>query len=257
MPFGAHLEELRRRVFRVLVVVVALFLLGWVGFRSRLEAAFLFPYMKARDWALAEKPDLQIPAGLAVLSPFENVLTDMKMALVAALVVGLPYLLWELWCFVGAGLYPRERRTIMRYLPASLLLAAAGILFGYLFLIPLVLKYLFLMIEPSYMVAAYRLADTLSFFLMLTFALAIVFQLPLILLGLSAAGLVEAAALRKYRKHFILVAFVVCAVLTPPDPFSQSFMAVPTVLLYELGIALVAGRERKVRARAGAVEVAP
>jgi sec-independent protein translocase protein TatC len=95
------------------------------------------------------------------------------------------------------------------------------------------------MVNPDLMVQAYRLSDYFSIFMMFTIALALVFQLPLIMLGLGAAGLVDAATLSKYRRHFILGAFVVGAMVTPPDPFSQALMATPTILLYELGILLV------------------
>jgi Tat protein translocase TatC len=245
MTFGQHLEELRARLIRGLVAIAALFVVGWFGFNDQLQRVFLRPYQVAVRRTLARRPDMRINEGLSLFSPIEGVLFTMKVALIAALVVGLPYLLWQIWAFIAAGLYPAERKTVLRYVPFSLLLATAGVLFGYFFMIPLVLEYLFLMVDPDLFVQSYRLDYYFSFFLMLTLALALVFQLPLIMLGLSVTGLVRAATFRKYRKHFILGAFIVCAVLTPPDPFSQSLMAVPTILLYEAGILLVAARERR------------
>lgn len=250
MPFGEHLDELRRRLLRAVIANLALFVLGFLVFPSQLAGLFLRPYAVAVRWALDRKPELQLDQRLMVMSPIEEVMWRMKIALIAALLIGLPYLLYELWMFIGAGLYPKERRAVTKYLPFSLLLSAAGIAFGYFYLIPFVLEQLFLMSDPARFVQGYRLDYYFSFFLMLTFALAVVFQLPIILLGLNAVGLVQAATLRKYRKHFILIAFIVCAVLTPPDPFSQTALALPTILLYELGILLIALRERSGRPEA-------
>ncbi|TAH38873.1 MAG: twin-arginine translocase subunit TatC [Planctomycetota bacterium] len=259
MSFGAHLDELRKRLVRAIIVNLVLFLACFLAVPRYLQEAFLHPYHMAVDRALERKPELGASGlgdKLALMSPIENVMWVMKIALIAALTLGLPYLMWEMWQFVGAGLYPKERRTVTRYMPFSVLLAGLGVLFGYFYLIPLVLEYLFLMVDPGLFVQSYRLDYYFSFFLMLTFAQALVFQLPLILLGLHAVGLVQAATLRKYRKHFILGAFILCAVLTPPDPFSQTAMAVPTILLYELGIFLITLRDRRAKSKATAAQPA-
>jgi sec-independent protein translocase protein TatC len=115
----------------------------------------------------------------------------------------------------------------------------SGIAFGYFFMVPMILEFLYAIPDPDLMVQAYRLQDYFSIFLMFTFALALIFQLPIVMLGVGSLGLVTPKFFRKYRRHFILVAFVVGAMLTPPEPFSQLLMATPTVLLYELGIILM------------------
>jgi sec-independent protein translocase protein TatC len=122
--------------------------------------------------------------------------------------------------------------------------------FGYLALIPLMLEYLYSMPDQAYFVQAYRLEYYFSLFLLLTVALAAIFQLPVLMMGLHAVGIGSVAVYSKYRRHFIVGAFIVAAVLTPPEPVSQVLMAVPTVLLFELGLLVLRVRERRQRAAA-------
>jgi len=245
MTFAEHLDELRRRLGRGLLVLVVLFLVGWFAFADQLEALFIQPHERARDALAAYDPPVEV-GPLVVHGPLEPVFYTIKVSLVAALLVGFPYLLYQVWAFIGAGLYPNEKRTVLSFLPWSILAAFAGIAFGYLFFYPTILEYLYsglgTQFEPGY-----RLQYYFSLFLLFTAALALIFQLPLLLMGLGAVGLVDAAFLRKYRRHFILGAFILGAMLTPPEPFSQVLMAAPTVLLFELGVLLVAMKGRPKR----------
>jgi len=166
-------------------------------------------------------------------------------SLLTASIFGLPFVLFQIWSFIAAGLLKKEKSAVMKFLPWSLVFAGIGIVFGYVFMIPTILQYLYAMPDQEFFNQGYRLSDYFSLFLMFTVALAVIFQLPIMMSGLSAAGLASAKFFRKYRRHFILLAFVVGAMLTPPEPFSQILMAAPTILLYELGIHLVALRERR------------
>ena len=242
MSFSAHLEELRGRILRALALLVGLFLVGWILFRSPLEALFIRPHRLAARGLMESDPTREIGEKLSILSPVESVFFDMKIAGLGALLIGFPYLLYQLWSFVAVGLYPRERKAVGRYVPWAMILGIVGILFGYFFMIPKVLEFLYAMPNPDLMMPNYRLKDYFSIFLMFTLALTLVFQLPLLMMGLAAAGIVDAKLLRRYRRHFILGAFVIAAVFTPPDPISQVFMAIPTVLLYEASILLVSWR---------------
>lgn len=237
MPFASHLEELRKRLFRSILLLGVLFVGGWILFKPQLQAIFIQPHKDAV--AVLAKNGHEMEGRLSILSAAEPVFFDLKVSLLAALLIGLPWMIWEIWSFIAVGLFPNERRVVSKYIPFGLLSGIVGTLFGYFFMIPTVLRFLYEMVNPDLMVQAYRLSDYFSIFMMFTIALALVFQLPLILLGLGAAGLVDAATLSKYRRHFILGAFVVGAMVTPPDPFSQALMATPTILLYELGIMLV------------------
>lgn len=240
MPFTSHLDELRNHLVRSLLVLFGLFLVGWTLFREQLETLFTAPHRRAV--AALKEQGLDFEPALKVFDPLEAIFFDMKVSAVAALIFGLPYLLYQIWSFVASGLHPKERKVVSNYIPAGMLFAMVGVCFGYFFMYPMLLQFLYGMVNFEIMDPDYRLASYFSAFLMFTLSLALVFQLPLIILALGSAGIVDAPTLRKYRRHFILGAFVIGAMLTPPDPMSQLMMAVPTLLLYELGIVLVVMR---------------
>lgn len=251
MPFSAHLEELRSRLIRSLLVIGAFFVVAWMVAMKPLTLLILRPHRLAVEALGEDAARLGLEPKLHVLGVGEAIFFKLKLAMLAALVFGLPYLLYQLWAFIAAGLYPKERRVVQRAVPLGLGLGVVGVLFGYFLAIPLVIEFLYKEMDPDTMTADIQLSTYLTVFLLLTVALAIVFQLPLILASLGRAGLVTAAGLRSRRRHFILAAFVFGAVFTPPDPYSQALMAIPTVLLYEIGILLVAWHERSRRAPGG------
>jgi Tat protein translocase TatC len=250
MPLAGHLIELRSRLLRVVMVIFSLFIVGFSFLNDQLRIFFMGPHRLAVSELAERVPPVEIPAQLSVLSPLEPVFFDLKISLLLALLAGFPYLLYQTWGFIAAGLLKPEKRAISAYLPWAMVFALAGMGFGYFIAIPLLLEFLYAMVDQSLMIPAYRLEDYFALFLMFTFALGLIFQLPLLLLGLSAAGMVDSKFLRRYRRHFILGAFVVGAIFTPPEPFSQFMMAMPTVLLYELGLWMVVIRERSRRQKA-------
>jgi len=245
MSFSSHLDELRKRLFRSMLVLGGIFLVSWMGFADPLKDFFLSPHHNAVDALAAYDPPVELDSRLMVLSPLEDVFYTLKVCLLVSLLLGLPYLLWQIWSFIASGLYKKEKKVVMGFLPFSLGFAFAGMTFGYLFMIPTILEFLYAMSDPERVIPAYRLQDYFSLFLMFTFALALIFQLPILMMGLGKVGLVSAKFFRKYRRHFILGAFVLGAMLTPPEPFSQVLMAAPTILLYELGIILVVLQAKK------------
>lgn len=251
MSFAEHLDELRRRLMRSLLVVGGVFCLGWLVFPEQVEVFFLQPHFQAVERLAAHDPPVVFERRLLVQSPLEEIFYLVKASLLLALIVGFPFVLHQVWAFVAAGLYRHERRAVMRFVPWSIALALLGIAFGYFGLIPLMLEYLYSMPDQEYFAQAYRLEYYFSLFLLLTVALAAIFQLPVLMLGLHAAGIGEAKFYARYRRHFIVGAFVVAAVLTPPEPVSQVLMAAPTILLFEIGLLAVRARERAARRRAG------
>jgi len=245
MSFSSHLDELRKRLFRSVIVVTSIFMIGWMGFADQLKDFFLRPHHQAVAALAQYDPPVILDSRLMVLSPLEDVFYTLKVCLLVSLLLGLPFLLFQVWAFIASGLYKKEKTAVMSFLPFSLLFAFGGMAFGYLFMIPTILEFLYAMVDPERVIAAYRLQDYFSLFLMFTFALALIFQLPILMMGLGKVGLVSAKFFRKYRRHFILGAFILGAMLTPPEPFSQVLMATPTILLYELGIVLVAVQAKK------------
>lgn len=240
MPFSSHLSELRRRLGLSLVVLAVIFFVGWMGFGEQLQVFFMKPHLRAVAALAAYEPPVLIPERLQLLSPLENIFYNLKVSALVAVLIGFPFLLYQMWAFIASGLLKPEKLALMRFLPWSVLFALMGICFGYFFMVPMILEFLYAIPNQDFVTPAYRLQDYFSLFLMFTFALALVFQLPIVMMGLGSLGLVTPKLFRKYRRHFILVAFVLGAMLTPPEPFSQLLMATPTILLYELGIVLVA-----------------
>lgn len=172
---------------------------------------------------------------LMVINYLENFMNYMKVALVFGLALAFPFILYEMWKFVGAGLYEHEQKYVILFTPFSLLLFASGVLFGYFAMIPIGLRFL-----ASWGSTDVNLSITLNnyvgLFLTLTLILGLVFQIPLIMIFLSKIDIVTVDGFRRLRRPAIFVLFVSAAIITPPDPITMILMAGPLVALYEIGI---------------------
>ncbi len=248
MTIGEHLEELRRRLIVGLVALAVAFAACWL-FKEELFRLVTGPHRDAMRRQGVVGPESR----LAQLSYIEGFFSYCKVCLVSALLVGGPILLWQVWKFVSAGLYEHERRHVTRWIPLSIVLFVVGVVFGYLVLLPVTFTFL-AGVELEGVGLSIRLEGYLNIFLLLTFALGAIFQLPLVMLVLSRIGLFTPAGYRSKRKIFILLAVVAAALATPgPDPSAQVILAIPMIALYELGILLAAAGYR---ARRSAEEVA-
>ncbi|MEW6746506.1 MAG: twin-arginine translocase subunit TatC [Planctomycetota bacterium] len=250
MTFGEHLEELRRRVLVSLVGILVLFVLALI-FQDFLFHVASIPYDRARQ-ILAAK-GVQV-GNLVAIRPTDGFVVHMQVCLAAAVLLGAPLFLHQMWVFIGAGLYPKERRAVMRVLPFSLLLFAVGCVFSFTLLLPFGLQ--FLMGYSPKIDAQNSVAEYFKLVVALTLIMGLIFQLPLVMLVLARTGIVQRETFSKQRRIFILAAFVLAAVVTPPDVISQLFVAVPMVGLYELGILLVRARREQaaVPARTGSAD---
>jgi sec-independent protein translocase protein TatC len=166
----------------------------------------------------------------------EAFISYLKVSIIAAIILASPWILLQIWGFVAAGLYKRERRYVTLYLPFSFVAFAAGVTFGYFILIPEGLKYLATYANPGLVSMHVTLGYYLSLFLILTVLLGFVFQLPLVMLFLTRADIVTTRQFAKYRRYALLLAVILGAVFTPPDPVTQILLASPMFMLYELGI---------------------
>ncbi len=265
MTLGEHIAELRKRLARGLAAVLIAFFIGY-AFSSHIVTAVMWPLDRARamlierevarcEALLAKNPAwerskffestaaggeelLWSPVGSTIFtSSTEGFFFVFKIVIFFAVVIGSPVLLWELWQFIAAGLYQGERKTLLRYFPAAVTLLTAGVLFGYFVVLPYAQFFLAGMVDPELRIQFMpRLADYLSLATMMTLALGAIFQLPILMHALVKLELVERAVLVKHRPHFVVGAFIVAAFLTPPDPFTQSMLAVPMTILYEAGL---------------------
>jgi sec-independent protein translocase protein TatC len=225
MTFTEHLNELRVRLVRCLIAVFIGFLACY-GFSEQLFVLLMQPLITL----LEPSGGSLIYTGLP-----EAFFTHIKVAALAGLFVASPYVFYQLWMFIAPGLYEGERKYMIPIALCSALCFVTGALFGYFIVFPFgfqfFLGYASEMIQPMPSVKEY-----FSFSTSMLFAFGLIFELPLFMFFLSALGVVNYKSLRKYRKFAILGSFVVAAVLTPPDIVSQSLMAGPMCLLYEVGI---------------------
>jgi sec-independent protein translocase protein TatC len=224
--FISHLVELRDRLLRAILAVIIVFVC-------------LFPW--ARElYAVLAQPLLAAlpPGGRMIATDVVGVfLVPMKVAMLVAFVIALPYVLFQAWAFVAPGLYAHERRLVLPLVVASSGLFILGMAFAYFLVFPLVFKFM-AAIAPEGVAWMTDIDKYLSFVLTLFVAFGVVFEVPVVVIVLVRTGFVSVEKLKDIRPYVIVGAFVVGAVFTPPDVLSQVMLAVPLWLLYELGIFL-------------------
>ena len=181
--------------------------------------------------------EYRMETSLLNYGPDAGFFVKMRISFWLALFVAGPLALWEMWGFVATGLYRSERKVIYTYFPMSMALFLGGVLFGFLVLVPYALYFLGLDGLNSRSMEVHMGADQyLGFLKGLALALGVVFQLPVVMVALARMGLVEPKTFAYFRRHTLVGALLVSAILTPPDPVTQLMMAGPVVLLYEIGV---------------------
>lgn len=223
-PLLTHLLELRARMMRAAASVLLVFLA-------------LAYFAKDIYHLLAVPLIAKMPAGASMIatdvaSPF---FTPIKLTLVLSAFLAMPYILYQIWGFVAPGLYRHERRLIMPLVASSALLFYGGVAFAYFVVFPMVFAF-FTSIAPEGVTIATDISSYLDFVLKLFFAFGLAFEIPIATLLLCWSGVTTPADLRRKRPYIIVAAFVVGMLLTPPDVISQTMLAVPMLLLFELGL---------------------
>ena len=178
-------------------------------------------------------------------TPDEAFMIYLKVSLILGVIISSPWIIYQLWLFIGAGLYPHERKYVYTYLPLSIFLFLGGVAFCFFGVIPFVLKFLFefntwLGLRPEI-----KMANWITFALMVSLMFGVSFQLPLVMLFLERISLVSARLYREKRRHAILVIAFLSMVLTPSDPVSMMMMMIPLCILYEFGILLCGRKSEK------------
>ncbi|RUO53570.1 twin-arginine translocase subunit TatC [Pseudidiomarina homiensis] len=235
-PLLDHLLELRRRVLRGVLVVLAIFAVLAV-FADELYSFLAAPM-------LASLPQGSTLIATDVATPF---FTPFKLALVVSVALAIPVLLWQLWAFVAPGLYTREKRLVVPLMVSSTLLFYAGIAFAYWAVLPLALNFL-ANAAPEGVTVATDIARYLDFVLAIFMAFGIAFETPVAIILLCWTGVTNVKSLRAKRPYVIVVAFIVGMILTPPDVISQTLLAIPMWLLFELGLLIASLYQQTPRA---------
>ena len=225
-PFVAHLIELRDRLVRSLIAVGVVF-----------AVLSYFPGPAALYDLLARPLVAQLPAGshliaTNVISPF---LVPLKITLLLSFLVALPVVLYQLWAFIAPGLYNHEKRLVLPLVVSSTLLFIGGVAFCYFFVFGRVFHFIQSFAPKSVNVAP-DIEAYLGFVLTMFLAFGATFEVPIVVVVLARLGVVSVEKLKSFRGYFIVLAFIVAAVITPPDIVSQLSLAIPMCLLYEVGL---------------------
>ena len=225
-PFVQHLMELRDRMVKAIIAIA-------------IAAAILFFFPGPGELYdfLAAPLVAHLPKGAtliatSVISPF---MVPLKILLMAAFLLALPFVLWQVWAFVAPGLYSHEKKLVLPLVISSTLLFFIGVAFCYY----LVFGQVFAFIQsfaPKSITAAPDIEAYLSFVLSMFLAFGLSFEVPIAVVVLARMGIVSIQKLREFRGYFIVLAFVIAAIVTPPDVVSQLSLAIPMCILYEVGI---------------------
>jgi len=242
-PLLAHLAELRSRLLKVMFGMVLAFAVAWY-FADTIFMILANPYVVVQKSLGAENVRM-IYTGL-----HEKFVVDIKVALYAAFMVSFPWMALQLWKFVAPGLYKNERQAFVPFLWATPLLFAAGAALAYFVVVPWAWEFLlsFQQIDSggSFTIEAEaKVNEYLALIMKLIFAFGFSFLMPVALTLMGRAGIISAQALREKRRYAIVGAFLMAAILTPPDPLSQIALGIPILLLYEVSIVLIAMTEKK------------
>jgi sec-independent protein translocase protein TatC len=234
MPLTDHLEELRKRLIRILIVI-------GLGF----GVCYAF---KETLFAVLTKPVADVlPKGSYMIytNMTEAFFIYMEIAFFASVVLTAPFTLYQVWKFLSPGLFPRERRYVLPFMITSTVLFSGGVLFGYFVVLPPAFSF-FVTFTSDFLKPMLSLKEYLSLSLKFLLAFGLSFELPVFIFFLTKIGLVNAAMLSKQRRYAILVIFIAAAVLTPsPDALSQVLMAIPLMILYELSIYVAKFAQKK------------
>ncbi|MBV8489611.1 MAG: twin-arginine translocase subunit TatC [Candidatus Eremiobacteraeota bacterium] len=229
MPFTEHLRELRNRL------LISLATVGGIAILLFWPSQFVIKWMMTEYFHGIE---------LHAFGPADVIFTELKFSVVGGIVIGLPILLQQLWLFVVPAIHPRTRRMVYAFVIPSLLLALTGIAFAHFVVIPRVVAAL-INITDAVATPTFGIAATLNFVIILLALFAIVFQTPIVLIGLARLGIVNAKSLMQYRRHAIFGFFVAGGIAAPDgNPLTMAMLAVPMYVLYEVSIWLIVVLEK-------------
>jgi sec-independent protein translocase protein TatC len=225
-PFVSHLIELRDRLIRAVIAIAVAF--GILAF---------FPGPAGLYDLLAAPMLAHLPRGATLIATnvISPILVPLKITLMAAFLVALPVVLYQLWAFVAPGLYSHEKKLVLPLVITSTVLFIVGVAFCYFIVIPGMSRFI-QNFAPSSITAAPDIEQYFGFVLTLFFVFGLAFEVPIAVIVLARMGVVSIEQLRKMRGYFVVGAFIVSAVVTPPDVISQLALAIPMVILYEIGI---------------------
>ena len=237
MSFTGHLRELRKRLLIAIGTVVGLgIVLFW-------PSQYVIPFLTNTYFKGVQ---------LHAFGPADVIMVEFKFSIYAAIVVGLPILLYQLWMFIVPAFHPRTRRVVYAYVAPSFFLALLGIAFAHFLVLPRVVGTL-IQVTNHIATPTFGIESTLNFIMLVFLAFALIFQTPIIMIALARIGIVNSAFLRRSRRYFLFGFFCFGAVAAPDgNPLTMAMMALPMYALYEISLWIIAVLEKSWRAGAQA-----
>jgi sec-independent protein translocase protein TatC len=245
MTFWEHLNELRSRMLKALLAFATGAVVAWL-FKESLLLWLTRPFVEGWHGKDGSTPTLHFPA------PASLFLAYVKLSVLGGFVLSLPIVLYQVWAFIAPGLYAREKRFAIPFVVVSCLLFALGAFFGWKVVFPLAFDYLLSFAtvpldSPLQVQATVMVDEYIEFITRALIAFGAVFEIPVVVFFLTVAGVINHTHLIKFARYFVVIAFILSAVITPPDPMSQLMLAIPLCVLYvvSIGIAWLFSRQRR------------
>jgi sec-independent protein translocase protein TatC len=237
MGFFEHLEELRSRLMRTVLALLVAF-------------GILFPFGDTMYGFIARPLVKFLPEGakMVFINPVAPFFTYLKVSLVAALLVCVPYIIYELWRFIAPGLYAKEKKLALPFVAIATALFYIGVCFAYFIVFPVIFRFFIVTVPASNIEPMIDIREHVSLVMRLGLAFGAIFETPIIIIFLGLLGIVDTTFLKKGRRYFVVISFLIGAILSPPDIVSQIFIAAPLLILYEASIRALAVIEKR-RAR--------
>jgi len=242
MSFMEHLGDLRKKIVVSLIATCVTFGISF-SYSEEILKALMFPLRYSLDFSVQKMYIYFIPQDklqstkLVFLAPAEGFWMNMKIALVAALILALPVIFQQLWSFISPGLHGKEKKYVVPFVLTATSLFLVGGAFCFFIVLPFAMSFLLTYKIGDFMMPMLSVGQYIDFCLKFLLAFGVVFELPIFIIFATRMGLVTTKTLAKNRRYAVLIAFIVAAILTPtPDIFNQTLMAVPMIILYEVGI---------------------
>ncbi|ANE48907.1 preprotein translocase subunit TatC [Paenibacillus swuensis] len=224
MSLVEHLGELRKRIIWILIILVLGMVVGFFAAQPIIE------YLKSTEPAAS--------MSWHAFSLWDGISIYMKFAFIIALILALPMILYQIWSFVSPGLRPEERMATLRYIPIAVLLFLTGVAFAYYVIFPLAFNFTSTVTRSLNLVETYGVSQYFTFMFNIVLPMALLFELPVIVMFLTKLRILNPRLLRKIRKVAYFALIVVATLVTPPDFISDILVAIPLLLLYEFSVLL-------------------
>ena len=226
LPFKEHLREFRQRIIISLLTIGLFFILSYI-FTKYIIELLLRPIISL----------LPKGGGVIFLGPTEAFFIYIKVSIIFGIFISAPIIIWEIWAFVAPGLYEREKSHILPFLILMPLLFIIGVTTGYLFILPIILKF-FIGFSNDFIKPLLSINEYLTFSAKFLAIIGIIFEIPIVSIFLAKIGIIDPIKLSKNRRYAILIIFIISAIITPPDIVSQIAVAIPFIIIYEISIIL-------------------